>query len=223
MPVFLIPLIASALVAALGIGYLIVRPLKGKRFAVLGPAGAGKSTFINFLRTGEVTLAYEQTAEPTRLNGKKIKLQEHELKIDEFVDVPGTKDFHATWKTQALSSDVICYLFDAHQFSYDTDYAHAVFAEIRHVTEWRRERERNSTAVHLFVIGTHLDQVPDYRAAEPDEQVRLTSTLWTTGSFSELSRRAGGGTTKCLVGSLATQKGSEQLVGRVISVVASAE
>lgn len=81
MPVFLIPWIASALVAALGVGYLVVRSIKGKRFAVLGPAGAGESTFINVLRTGEVTLAYEQMAEPIRLNGKKIKLQEHELKI----------------------------------------------------------------------------------------------------------------------------------------------
>lgn len=223
MPVFLIPWIASALVASLGVGYLVVRSLKGKRFAILGPAGAGKSTFINFLRTGEVTLAYEQTAEPIRLNGKKIKLQEHELKIEEFVDVPGTKDFHATWKAQALSSDVICYLFDAHQFSRDVDYVHAVFAEIRHVTEWRRDRKKSSTVVPLFVIGTHLDQMSDYRAAGLDEQARLASTLWTTGSFPELSRRAGGGTTKCLAGSLTTQKASEQLIGRVISAVASAE
>ncbi len=225
MPVFLLPWIASALVAALGVGVgvLVIRSLKGKRFAVLGPAGAGKSTFINFLRTGEVTLTCEQTAEPIKLDGKKIKLKEHELKIAEFVDVPGTKDFHATWKVQAMSSDVLCYLFDANQFSRDDDYVQAVFAEIRHVTDWRRDRKKAPSAVPLFVIGTHLDQMPDYAVAGPEEQARLASTLWTTGSFPELSRRAGGGTTKCLAGSLATQKGSEQLVGRVISAVAGAE
>jgi len=204
--------------------YSLVQTLKGKRFAVLGPAAAGKTTMINFLRTGEVTLHYEETEAPTKLKGRNIKLKEYELKIDDIVDVPGDKDFHSTWKMQVSTADVVCYIFDASRFVRgDISYIDLVMSEMRHVSEWRKDRAREHSVLRFFVIGTHLDLVLDYRDADQLGKSSYVSAIWKTPIFEKLSRISGGSAARCLAGSLSDQTGCEHLVGRVISEVAAAE
>lgn len=204
--------------------YSLAQTLKGKRFAVLGPAAAGKTTMINFLRTGEVTLHYEETEAPTKLKGRKIKLKEYELKIDDIIDVPGDKDFHSDWKRQVSIADVVCYIFDASRFvKGESSYIDLVTSEMRHVSEWRRDRAKEYSAVRFFVIGTHLDLVLDYRDADQSEKSSYVSAIWKTPNFEKLSRIGGGSAARCLLGSLSDQIGCEQLVGRVISEVVATE
>jgi len=225
MPVFLVWglwLVAGA-VAGFG-GYLVLASLKGKRFVVLGPSLAGKTTLIGFLKTGEVTLQYEATVRPAKLNGRKIKLQEHELKIDSFDDVPGTKDFHSAWEKKVSAADVVCYLFDGKRFvDGDTEYIDQVTAEMRHVSDWRRERAIDHPALRFFVIATHLDQVTEYRASDAARRRQYIVSLWKTRPLAKLALVAGGAKARCLGGSLADREGSEALMTQIISEVAAAE
>ena len=229
MPVFLVWglwLVGGAVAsAAAGYGgYLLLASLKGKRFVVLGPSLAGKTTLIGFLRTGEVTLQYEATVRPATLNGRKIKLQEHELKIDSFEDVPGTKDFHSAWEKRVSAADVVCYLFDGKRFvAGDTEYVNQVTAEMRHVSDWRRERAANNPALRFLIIATHLDQVTEYRAADADRRRQYIVSLWKTQPLEKLALIAGGAKARCLGGSLADREGSDALMTQIISEVTGAE
>lgn len=226
MPVFLVWglwLVAGAVAAGYG-GYLFLAPLKGKRFVVLGPSLAGKTTLVGFLKTGEVKLQYEATVRPAELDGRKIKLQEHELNIDSFDDVPGTKDFHSAWEKRLLAADVVCYLFDGKRFvASDIEYIDQVTAEMRHVSDWRRERATDNPALRFFVIATHLDQVTEYRTADAARRRQYIVSLWKTRPFAKLALIAGGAKARCLGGSLADREGSEALMTQIISEVAAAE
>jgi hypothetical protein len=219
---FFIPVIVG--LVSFGGLYFLIDALKGRRFAVLGPAFAGKTTMINFLRTGEVTLVYEETEAPTKLKGRKIKLKEYALKVDDILDVPGSKDFHSVWKKQVSKADVICYIFDASRFvKGDTNYIDLVMSEMRHVSEWRKDRARENSILRFFLIGTHLDQVSDYRDADQAGRSSYVSAMWKTSALAKLARIGGGSAARCLAGSLSDRTGCEQLVGRVISDVAAAE
>lgn len=218
MPLFM-PAVVGIALTAIG---LIANRLRGKRFAVLGPHASGKTTFIQFLRTGEVTLDCDATEQPTKLRGRKVKLKEFELRVADFTDLPGDKDFQSAWKKEVEAAHVVCYLFDAKRFiEGDGRYVDLVTSEMRHVNEWRKEAAKKRSALQFFLIGTHLDQVAAYRDADPTGKAGYVSAMWKVSSFERLGRIAGGSHARCLGGSLSDKASCEHLASRVIGAVAA--
>lgn len=103
--------IAIALVAAIT-AITVYEYFRGKRICILGAQGTGKTHLFNFLHTGSIPEEYFQTQEVTKLKGRKIKLNEIEMKIAKGKDVPGAFEVRESiWKKIISESDFVIYLF----------------------------------------------------------------------------------------------------------------
>lgn len=67
----------------------IVIALKGKRLAVLGTRGVGKTHLVKFLATGSIPADYKQTVAPEKTSSRRFKLGDLDLKVKDSLDVSG--------------------------------------------------------------------------------------------------------------------------------------
>jgi hypothetical protein len=88
----------------------IVAALRGKRLAVLGARGVGKTHLIEFLTKGLIPTEYTQTVAPTKTASRRFELKDLDLKIKETIDVPGDKSAYAVWKKLHDEAHVVFYL-----------------------------------------------------------------------------------------------------------------
>ena len=73
---------------------LLDEKVKGKKFAVLGERGTGKTALINFLTKGTFSTEYTQTLDPEKTESNRLELKDLELEIEESIDIPGGEDFY---------------------------------------------------------------------------------------------------------------------------------
>lgn len=189
---------------------------KGKKFAIIGPVRAGKTTFIRSLCGKAPASEYEGTWAPTIIKAKE--LLKFEIPLDDVVDLPGDKDAHKHWEKQASQANVIVYLFDAHRIvEGETRYIELVTGEIRHVNDWRKERTKQDSSTRFFIVATHIDQIADYRdlSSEP-ERSQYVANMWKSPIFERLNRIGGGAAACCLAANLANSEGCERLKKRIV-------
>jgi hypothetical protein len=203
-----------AAAAALGTAYLWAKmaSIKNKRFAVLGPQASGKTTYIDFLLNGRITLDNpEGTPFPTYVKGKTVSFGDLEFKIVNMYDVPGTWDNAREWQKQVDEADVVCFLFDAKKFfDADRDYIKDTCSYAKHVQEWCIERKSKNADLKFFVVGTHLDQVAEYAHANSSGKTDFASRMWKNPNFERLVNNAGGGQADYFGCSLVNEIGLKQ-------------
>lgn len=166
---------------ALASGYAIYRNwrkivslLKGKKIAVLGAQGVGKTHLITFLTSGVITEEYIQTLAPTSVQGRKFDLRELSLKFRETIDVPGGQVAYAVWKDLFDDADLVFYLFRVDKIkSGDPETIRRIQQDTRQIRQWIDEKKRDHPTV--IAIGTFCDFDPDYRSL----------TLSTKGNYQE--------------------------------------
>ncbi len=87
----------------------------GKSIAIIGARGVGKTHLCKFLLEGEIPEEYEQTTEPKKFSGRKFKLDELKLKIDDIIDVPGSKDYYKIWEQNCKCAKIFFYLVKSYE------------------------------------------------------------------------------------------------------------
>jgi hypothetical protein len=141
----------------------IVIALKGKRLAVLGARGVGKTHIIQFLHTGSIPAEYKQTVAPDPVSARRFQLKDLDLKIKAILDLSGDKAAYADWKEQAGQAHVIFYLLRAdHLIARNAAVEARVSEDLRHIGEWLRARPSKP---RLYIIGTHCDLDSNFAAA----------------------------------------------------------
>ena len=134
----------------------------GKKLAILGARGVGKTHLIRFLSTGEIPTEYKQTVAPEKYKGRRFKLETLDLKIKANLDVSGAQAAYAEWKTLYSQADIIFYLFKADMLlSGDAKSEERVRADLRHINTWRQNSRKPR---QIFLVGTHCDNDPNYSA-----------------------------------------------------------
>src|SRR5262249_21203756 len=73
----------------------IVVALKGKKLAVLGARGVGKTHLITFLSSGSIPAEYKQTIAPQKASSRRFQLKDLDLKMKDTLDVSGDKAAYA--------------------------------------------------------------------------------------------------------------------------------
>ena len=210
------------LLALLGLGSIglgFVSMLNGKTVAILGPREAGKSTLVNFLLKGTMSEKYIATGRPTKFTGKKISLQDVNLKVNDIMDVPGDVASHSDWEQQYNKADIACYLFDASRLhKRESLYEEAVIRDMRRIGDWIGARKKaNRDVPKFFLVATHCDLIPEYEALPNSNKTQFTDKFWRTPIVQKLINYGGGSqNVKRAAGSLKDMKNTERLVGDVL-------
>lgn len=197
----------------------IITMLNGKSVAILGPRAAGKSTLINFLLKGTIPEEYFATARPEKFKGKKIPLQDINLRVNDIVDVPGDLASHSDWEQQYNKADIACYLFDASRlYRRETVYEETITRDMRRIGDWFSARKKaNMGLPKFFLVATHCDLIPEYEALPDAKKTEFTDKFWRLPLIQKMINYGGGSqNVKRAAGSLKDLKNSERLVGDIL-------
>ena len=158
MPIWIPIIIAALVLTAGGTAVLnwrnILTSFRGKKFAILGARGVGKTHLLTFLTRGSIPGNYKQTLRPEKVPSNRFQLGKLDLKIKETRDLPGGHDEYAEWKTLSLEADVIFYLFRIDKLmEHDAKAEDRVRRDMKQIEGWLKERPQ----FPVFLIGTHGD------------------------------------------------------------------
>ena len=176
----------------------------GKTLVVLGARETGKTTLVQFLKEGSIAESYDATTHRVVTSGKRLKLSELTLTVEEFIDHPGGEDFLPWWKQAYDKSDIVVYLvrWDILKAN-DQDYKIRVERDFRHIGKWRE-----SKPVLFVLMGTFADKDARY-------QEKGTKAAELQDDFRKHVSRFGintGKQTFCVLGSLKTKEDAERLL-----------
>lgn len=194
--------------------------LKGKRLAVLGARGVGKTHLIKFLTTGSIPTEYMQTLAPEKTSGRRFHLKDLDLKVKETLDVSGDKAAYAEWKELHNQADVVFYLLRADRLiAGDADVEDRVRGDLWHIGNWLKERQPRPK---FFIIGTHCDFDPEFVCLSEDKIGDYVDKFRRLPIVYELVAH-GGGTqhVKVVIGSMKDTEKTEALVYQIFMQVAS--
>lgn len=226
MPLPIAVWIAVAVVAALAGTTIVVKwddiivKFKGKRLAVLGARGVGKTHLVKFLSTGSIPAEYKQTVAPEKVSSRRFQLKELDLKVKESFDVSGDKAAYGEWKELHDQADVVFYLLRADRLiAGDPDVEARVRDDLKHLGGWLETRP---TRPLFFIIGTHCDFDAEFCSTSADKIGDYVDNFRRLPIVTELVTRAGGGQqAKVVLGSMKTTQDTEALVYQVFMQVTS--
>jgi energy-coupling factor transporter ATP-binding protein EcfA2 len=198
----------------------IVIALRGKRLAVLGARGVGKTHLVKFLTTGAIPAEYKQTVAPEKASSRRFSLRDLDLKVKETLDLSGDKAAYAEWKELHDEADVVFYLLRADRLiAGDPEVEGRVRDDLRHISGWLVTR---SPRPRFFIIGTHCDFDAEFQSTSADKIGDYVDKFRRLPIVSELVARAGGAQqAKVVLGSMKTVQDTEALVYQVFMQVAS--
>ena len=213
-----IMIIVDAIIEALEVDDIIAA-LTGKRFAVLGERGVGKTVLINFLTKGTLSQGYIQTLDLEKTASNYFKLKDLKLGIKQSKDVPGDPDFYALWEDIVQNSDIVLYLMRSDKLMAGDKYTEErVKRDMGQIGAWLKE---NPKKFPLFIIGTHCDLTdPDLTKLPENKKGYYEDKLRKMPTFQEILLRGGGGRkVRFVFGSLKSKDTTELLVYRIIDQV----
>ncbi len=220
-----IVLAATAATAAIVLNWdKIVTQLKGKKIAILGARGVGKTTLISFLTTGCVPESSKQTIRSGNAKGRRFSLRELDLKIKDTRDLPGGPDAYAEWKELFDEADLVFYLLRIDKLvESDAEAENRVRRDMKQIESWLKELKDQRPLPRLFIIGTHGDLAnPDLTTLPENEQGNYQDRIRALPIIQECVQRAGGShNTKVVLGSMKSKEETEALVFGIFSQVES--
>ncbi len=223
MPIPVIYLICAGVVAllggvAIGINWdTIVRKLTGKRIAILGERGVGKTTMYSFLCSGSVPEGYELTeGHGLIMKGRRFSLSDLKLVVKDGRDVPGSSNsvkYLSLWKKTVEESDIVILMVRADKLAQnDRVCRELAVSDARHISEWRRSQE-------VFLVGTHLDLMPNFDKIKDDNAVEFVDQFRAHESVKELARILNIPPERLLLGSQRSRKHTQLLVTKMLSAM----
>lgn len=221
---FLIPIAIAAVLAVIGTTIAvqwdqIVVAFKGKRLAVLGARGVGKTHLIRFLASGSIPAEYKQTVAPEKASARRFQLKDLDLKVRDTLDVSGDKAAYAEWKELHDKADVVFYLLRADRLiAGDPEVESRVRDDLRHVGGWL---DAHKSRPRFFIIGTHCDFDGEFTALSADRLGDYMDKFRKLPIVAELVARAGGAQqAKVVLGSMKSLQDTEMLVYQIFMQVA---
>jgi len=198
----------------------IVIALKGKKLAVLGARGVGKTHLVQFLSTGSIPSVYNPTVGVPRTSSRRFQLKDLDLNVKESRDVDGHKLSYGDWKELHDQADVVFYLLRADQLiAGNRDTEARVRDDLKHIGGWLESRNPRP---RFFLIGTHCDCDPEFNSTQADKVGNYTDKFRRIPVVVELVARAGGSQqAKVVLGSMKTLENTEALVYKIFKQMTS--
>ena len=196
----------------------VVIAWSGKRVAVLGARGVGKSCLASFLTTGSIPSEYRQTVAPDKKPPRRFRLRELDLKVKEMLDVSGDVAAYSEWRAEAARADIVFYLLRADRLlERDAVVENRVRNDLRHVGGWLGKRSPRPV---FFIVGTHCDRDPEFRKLSSKTEGDYMDKFRRLPLVKELIDRAGGAQqAKLALGSVGTDADTEALMFKIFKSV----
>lgn len=157
---------------AIGVGIIVILaaiiffcsiPINGKKIAVLGPQGSGKTTFLSFLRnkqaSGEATgLEHYKPFDYKLQNGQTVR-------IEGGIDIGGGDEYRSHYENLIKNNEAIIFIFDIHKYltGYNKTkdkYVQLTDARFKLVYDHFKANHPGEIDPHkLVVIGSHKDKL----------------------------------------------------------------
>lgn len=197
----------------------LVVALKGKRIAVLGERGVGKTQLIRFMTSGELTEGYRQTHGTVTTASNRLSLKNLDLNIKKSVDVSGATGAYAEWKEVLDGADIVLYLVRADRLLCgDAKVEARTRKDMNHINNWLEARGKSRP--HFVIVGTHCDKDEKFKILSDDNAGDYVDEFRKLPIMFELMA-LGGGTrlAKLALGSLSTRDGAEKLIQQTFSQI----
>lgn len=221
----MLQILIGLVIAIVGFGaYLawdeIIIFFRGKRLAVLGARGVGKTHLVKFLTTGSIPTEYKQTVAPEKASSRRFQLKDLDLTVKETLDVSGDKAAYAEWKKLHDEADIVFYLLRADRLiAGDPNVETRVREDLRHISGWVEARNPRPS---FFIIGTHCDLDAEFRSLSADKVGDYEDKFRRLPIVAELVARAGGTQqVRVSLGSMQTAQDTEVLVYQIFKQVTS--
>ncbi len=227
MPFVIPPLVWAALVGlglaggAVAVAASLWPQTKGKRLLVIGNTGSGKTTLVNFLRTGTIPEETRKTANTTTYEVKgEVRLGDLELKVDRIWDTAGDEEVTwRAWHDKARDADEILYLIHDEKASL-AEHAATIRRDAQQISLWRQAGDLKNSC-HVILVVTHCDKVDGF--ADLDARYEgATCADWaraTPGVAAALLTL--GSSTPLVAGSLVNAEAAGRLALRLLETVES--
>lgn len=226
MPFVIPPLVWAALIGlGLAGGAAVAASLwpqtKGKRLLVIGNTGSGKTTLVEFLRTGTIPEETRKTANTAthEVNGD-VRLGDLELKVDRIWDTAGDEEitWHA-WHDKARDADAILYLIHVAKAAF-TEHAATIRRDTQQISLWRQAGDLKGSC-HVLLVATHCDMLTGFDELDAKDE-NATCSDWaraTPGVTAALQTL--GPSTPLVAGSLMNEEAAGRLVVRLLETMES--
>lgn len=154
----------------------VVRAFIGKRIAILGKRGTGKTVLGRFLHEGVFTTEYVQTLGEGEMKARSFALNDLKLHIDAGKDLPGAEDQYRVWEKIFAECHFCFYLIRTDEVVVDNAAnAERVEGDVDFLYDWRRKRPQ----AKIFLLLTHADK----------DQKYVSTTEATRGDYEDSVRR----------------------------------
>ena len=137
------------------------RKVKGKRLAVLGMKGAGKTRFYRHLQNkpyieGESGVDEYEEFEYKKQDGKTIYIRKGK-------DIGGSEDYINLYEDMIKECDILVFCFDIKRYLSDSTYEKQVNVRFEFVC--RKFKELNRPKGNFVKIASHIDEAKDPMSA----------------------------------------------------------
>ena len=215
MPLPLLVPVTSLLIAVIFGTVIVIKwdtlliMLKGKRLAVLGARGVGKTHLVKFLTTGSLPDTYKQTLGTEKVSGNRFPLKDLDLTLKETFDVAGGDDAYSEWAALVKQADVVFYLLRADRvIAGDSTIEARIKRDMPQIKRWLKNQ---NPCPRFFIIGTHCDLDHEYTITPDDKRGDYQDKFRVLLDQKQLADQCD----KVFLGSLKTIHDTENLVFRI--------
>ena len=190
---------------------------KGKSIVILGQRATGKTTLLNYLLKGEITLEHEATIGIKKVKVSKKKLAElgWNVRLNSTQnDYSGVTASYEQWQKALLNADIFIYLFKIDEWILDEGSVEVqIETDIKNI-----QKELNGKHIPMFIFGTHLDLLKDIEFNSEQEKIELIDELQKEGFFKNIKSRLNDGDSKVYLhfGSMKDEKGLNEIIHFII-------
>lgn len=224
MPLPLIPIVIALAVGGVAGGAVasnwenITYALTGKKIAVLGARGVGKTTLLKYMEKGILIEKYKQTLDKQEVERSRIKLGDLDIRLKKTDDISGSQDAYSVWKKLFEEADLVLYIVRTDMLlKHDSNTEERAEKDLRQIQGWIKECNSKK---QFFIVGNHWDSDPDFKNLTPDQIGNYVDRFRALPVVKRMTQLAGGAATvKVALGSLASEKDSDTLIAHIFRQV----
>lgn len=191
----------------------IKKKVSGKSIVILGQRATGKTTLLNYLLKGEITLKHEATigVKKVKISKKKLADLGWDVRLNSIQnDYSGVTSNYEQWLKALKNADIFIYLFKIDEWILDEgSVENQIEKDIKNI-----QKELNGKNIPMFIIGTHLDLLEGIEFNNEKEKIKLIDDLQDEVFFKNIKSRLNVDNSKAYLhfGSMKNEMGLNEII-----------